>query len=605
MILRGLPRFRAQTSWSRVASRTSRRARVGTAPVATSRWFESMCFAAGLGMAGMAGSSRLSCEDPKMRRVNVARAADFADGDLRQVRIVGTMDGAGDGAIMLAFIDGQFYATGASCSHYSAPLAEGVAAKDKMHVVCPWHNAAFDIRTGQPVRGSGLEAIPTYQVSVEDGNVIVQVPYVMDDFVAPAMSQRDPADERVFVVLGGGAAGVAAADALRQEGYKGRILLITEEKHLPYDRPVLSKNLGKAYDPASLSLRDEAYFKKHEIEVKCAARVKKLDAGQKTVHLEGEVLKYDAALVATGAKPRPLPINGFDLPGVLALRTPEDAQQIAAACQPGKKVAVLGSSFIGMELASTLRRRGCDVVVLGMEQVPFERVLGNRLGEALKAFFETKGVKFFGGKTALEIKKSGSSLQAVLQSGEVISCDSIVVGVGVIPNAKFVQGAEKAPDGSLVTDQFLKVSGVEDLFAAGDVASYPDTCGDRAGLMRVEHWDVATSQGRFAAKNMVGKQERFDQTPFFWTSLFGKNLRYVGHCKEFDELLVDGDLQKLNFVAYYCQKNEVKAVATMSRDPVAVVVGELMRMGKMPSVADLKSGKASTAGLAAQLKQSS
>ena len=298
----------------------------------------SLCLAAAGSFAWSTLPPSSVCEERSaLRRVKVARAADFAEGDLREVRIAGSGHGA-DGAIMLAFIDGKFYATGATCSHQGAPLAEGVAAKDKMHVVCPWHNAAFDIRTGQPVRGSGLEAIPTYQVSIEEGHVIVEVPQIMEDFVAPKMSKRDPSDNRLFLVLGGGAAGVAAADALRQEGYTGRILLLTEEKHLPYDRPVLSKNLGIAYDPAKLSLRDEAFFQQHDIEVKCSARVKKLDAANKKVHLEGEVLQYDAALVATGARPRPLPINGFDLPHVLALRTPEDAQRIAAACVPGKKV---------------------------------------------------------------------------------------------------------------------------------------------------------------------------------------------------------------------------------------------------------------------------
>ena len=215
-------------------------------------------------------------------------------------------------------------------------------------------------------------------------------------------------------------------------------------------------------------------------------------------------------------------------------------------------------------------------------------------------FFESKGVKFMGGKVAAEIRQSGSSLQAVLKTGEVLHCDSIVVGVGVVPNADFVEGAQRTRDGSLLTDECLKTS-ADSLFAAGDVCTYKCPGGSR----RVEHWDVATSQGRIAAKNMLGKGEHFDQTPFFWTSLFGKNLRYVGHCTEFDELVVDGDLKKLNFVAYYCLKNEVKAVATMSRDPVAVVVGELMRMRRMPSVGDLKSGKVSTAGLALELKRGS
>ena len=201
-------------------------------------------------------------------------------------------------------------------------------------------------------------------------------------------------------------------------------------------------------------------------------------------------------------------------------------------------------------------------------------------------FFESKGVKFMGGKVAAEIKQSGSSLQVALKTGEVLTCDSIVVGVGVVPNADFVDGVRRARDGSLVTDDCLKTT-AEGLFAAGDVCTY-ETPG---GSMRVEHWDVATSQGRIAAKNMLGKVEKFDQTPFFWTSLFGKNLRYVGHCTEYDELVVDGDLKKLNFVAYYCLKNEVKAVATMSRDPVAVVVGEAHAHEKNASCERLEVGE--------------
>lgn len=572
---------------------------------------------AGAGVAGAAAAPRGGaqpgrCADAPaagapaagaMRRVVVAREADVPDGELRQVKIAATPDGGGEGALLLIRLDGKFYATGASCSHYSAPLAQGVAAKDKMHVVCPWHDAAFDVRTGQPLRGPGMQAIPTYLVTVEDGEVIVEVPMHMEDFVKPTTVRKSPDDARVFVVIGGGAAGVAAADALRQEGYTGQIVLISEEKHLPYDRPVLSKNLAKAADPASLALRDDDYFAEHDIEFRRNTAVVGVDAQQKVVRLSGgEEIRYDAALVATGAKPRVLSIPGADFPDVYSLRTPEDAQRIAAACSKGKQVVVVGSSFIGMEVAATLKRRGCEVTVLGMEVVPFERVLGRRIGEAVKTLFESQGVKFIGSAVVNEIvqKAPGGGLVAKLKSGKDLPCDAVIVGVGVVPNAGFVTGAEKGRDGSLITDEKLQTSAVG-LFAAGDVATYRSPHTGEA--LRVEHWDVATSQGRMAAKSMLGKPDVFDQTPFFWTSLFGKNLRYVGHCKEFDELMVDGDLQKLTFVAYYCHKGSVKAVATMSRDPVAVAAGELMRMGKMPSVEDLKAGRASAAGLAEELKR--
>lgn len=557
------------------------------------------------GMASSGGNrSATSCsEGPPVRRIALAREADFKDGEMRQVRVPADATiGAGEGAVLLARIDGKFYATGASCSHYSAPLAQGVAAKDKMHVVCPWHDAAFDLRTGQPVRGPALQAIPTYAVCVQDGFVVVDLPLDMEDFVAPQMVRRSPDDDRLFVILGGGAAGVTAADALRQEGYTGRILVITEEHHLPYDRPVLSKNLGKASDPGSLRLREAEYFEEHDIEVKLSTLVSSVDAQRKVIKLSsGKEIQYDAALVATGAKPRSLPVPGGDLPGVLALRTPEDAQKIAAQCQSGKRVLVIGSSFIGMEIAATLKRRGCEVTVLGMEATPFERVLGHRLGASMKTFFESKGVTFIGKSIVAEVVQKGTAMQATTKAGQKLDCDAIVVGVGVIPNASFVAGAEKARDGSLVTDEFLQCS-ADGLFAAGDVASYRSK---RTGQnQRVEHWDVAMSQGRLAAKSMVGKREEsFDTTPFFWTSLFGKNLRYVGYCPEFDELLVEGDMQKLNFVAFYCYQGAVRAVATMARDPVAVAAGELMRLGRMPSVEDLKVGTFKSDGLAVELQR--
>lgn len=545
------------------------------------------------------------CDDDlqpqQVRRIRVAREADIMDGDMKQFRIAPTLGGT-DGAVLVARVDGKLYATGASCSHYSAPLVQGVVSKDKMHVVCPWHDAAFDIRTGAPVRGCALEAIPTYPVCVEDGHVVVEVPMQMEDFVKPKAARRSLNDKRVFVVMGGGAAGVAAVDSLRQEGYTGQLIMLTDEKFLPYDRPVLSKNLSKAGDVESLYLREREHFEEHDVEVRHGATVVSVNAAEKTIKLSsGEEIKYDAALVATGATPRALPIPGGKLPGVMALRNPEDAQKIAAACPKGKRVVVIGSSFIGMEIAATLNRRGCDVTVLGMESVPFERVLGTKLGSSIKTLFESKGVIFKGGVVVGEIQQGAeNSLTAVLKSGDKIACDAVIVGVGVQPNCKFVEGVEKAPDGALLTDEFLQTS-APGLFAAGDLANYksPQT-GEQ---LRCEHWVVASSQGRFAAKAMVGNKESFDQTPFFWTSLFGKNIRYVGNCTKFDDLIIDGDVNKLNFVAFYCQSGVVKAVATMGRDQVAAAAGELMRMGKMPAAKDFKTGKAKPADLAEELRK--
>lgn len=234
-----------------------------------------------------------------------------------------------------------------------------------------------------------------------------------------------------------------------------------------------------------------------------------------------------------------------------------------------------------------------------MESVPFERVLGKRIGQSVKKFFEAKGVKFLGNEMVSEIQgRDGLANAIVLKSGTALPCDAIVVGAGVIPNASLVTGVSKGPDGSIITDRFLKTSN-DSLYAAGDVATYA-----REGEppLRVEHWQVACTQGRIAAWNMCEKMLPYDETPFFWTSLFGKNLRYVGNCKKYDELVVEGDLDKMDFVAYYCNKGKIEAVSTMARDPVSIAVCELLRLGKMVTADDIKEGRSHGADLVNRLK---
>eukprot|EP00928_Gymnodinium_smaydae_P072124 TRINITY_DN55544_c0_g1_i1.p1 TRINITY_DN55544_c0_g1~~TRINITY_DN55544_c0_g1_i1.p1 ORF type:complete len:662 (-),score=126.97 TRINITY_DN55544_c0_g1_i1:158-2092(-) len=554
--------------------------------------------------ASVVHRSSASCEDARPPRQIVVeeKAANFPEGEMREVRIPASIKGD-DGAILVAKVDGKFYATGASCSHYSASLAEGVLARDRMCVVCPWHDAAFDLRTGQPMRGCGLDAIPTYPVRVdESGKVVVEVPATMTDFVSPKVCRRDPGDGRLYVIVGGGAAGVAAADALRQKGFTGRIVLCSEEKHLPYDRPVLSKNLNAALDLPSITLRDEAHFAALDIELRLGSKVQALDASSKKLTLVGgESFAYDAAVVCTGASPRKLPVPGIDLPNVMQLRTPEDGKRIFETCKVGKRVVIVGSSFIGMELASTLKKAGCDISVLGMEEFPFERVLGTKVGAALETFFRSRKIKFMK-KTKISSIRSDKDHLVVATSNGDIPADAVVIGAGVVPNADFVSGVDKAKDGSLLADAGLRTS-ADGLYAAGDVVSY--RCPTSGATRRIEHWDVAMSQGRLAAQNMLGGTATYDVEPFFWTSIFGKNLRYVGYSTDFDDVHIEGDLSTLRFVAVYSKGNVVQAVATMAKDPVAVAAGELLRMRKMPPADTFKKNKMKLEDLPKLLRDSS
>ncbi|OLQ14788.1 Apoptosis-inducing factor 3 [Symbiodinium microadriaticum] len=429
--------------------------------------------------------------------------------------------------------------------------------------------------------------------------------YPTADFqVLKQMSKRKSSDKRVFALLGGGPASLAAAETLRQEGFTGRIVMVTREPHLPYDRVQLSKALDKPVE--KLLLRPESFYKDYDIEVIRNASVTKLDTKSQNVHYatgesQKETLHYDKVLVATGGTPRKLFVPGSDMKNIFTLRTPEDAAKIAQLAKKGQKMIVVGGSFIGMEVASSLAKKGCDVAVIAMESVPFERVLGKKVGASFARKLQKEGVEWFG-TSQVRLFRGNEAVNGVeLEDGEVLPADAVVVGAGVLPNTRFVEGLSL--DGLLIFRKFRDmIEGVfrasegreaeacDNLFAAGDVCAYPAL---RTGQrVRIEHWDVAMQQGRVAAQNMLGKFQPFTTTPFFWSGLFGNlNLRFVGHAPEaLDRVIIEGDVSNMEFISYYTEDDEIRAVATVNKDPVAVACAELMRRGQMPRVAELMLG---------------
>lgn len=512
----------------------------------------------------------------------VAQADELRDGQMKQVSVEGT-------DVLLTRVDGQYHAVGAYCTHYGAPLATGVLSGTR--VVCPWHHACFSVVSGDQEEPPGLEALPCFEVKVENGQVIVAVPENAPKQRVSQMAAPDAADKRVFAVLGGGAAGAAAVEALRQEGYRGRILLITGETFLPYDRTSLSKAyLAEREKQAGVKpLRAEAFYQEHGIEVLAGKTVSKVRAEARQIEFaDGGTLHYDALLLATGGTPRRLPVPGADLPGVLTLRAPGDVDQIAAAAKEGSRAVVIGSSFIGMECASALRSRNVQVQVVAMEQVPFERVLGKEVGGLFKSVAEESGVVFHFNAQVDHFAGQGKVEKVVLKGGVELEADLVVVGAGVKPVTDYLEGVAKNPDGSVSVDEFMKVVGADRLYAAGDIAAFPDPLsGER---IRIEHWRVAGQQGRVAARNMAGHATPFTQVPFFWTRQFNQNLRYVGHASSWDEVVVDGDLGQKNFLAYYVKGGQVRAVAGAGRDKALCAIEECLRLRKMPSLAALKDG---------------
>lgn len=502
----------------------------------------------------------------------VANINDLQDGEMRQVSV-------GDTDVLLVKIDGKFYAVGAYCSHYQAPLAEGVLSEN--YVVCPWHNAYFNLVTGDQQEPPGLDSLTQYQVRVEGNQVIVSVPENASGLRSPAMVEYNPeVDNRTFVILGAGAAGTHAAETLRVAGYQGRIVMATQDDRLPYDRTYLSKDYftGKVAK-VQMPLRSPDFYQKHQIEVLLNKQAVRVDAIAKTITFaDNDSLNYDALLVATGGKPRQLNVPGKDLQNIFTLRSFVDTEQILAAAKQASRAVVIGSSFIGMEVAAGLTQQGVKVIVVS-PTLPFKKILGEEIGQVFQQIHEENGVSFRLGRKVTRFEGNGKVETAILDNDERLSADLVVVGIGVQPATEFLQGVELNPkDQSLIVDEYLQAA--EGIYAAGDIASYPDW---RTGeTTRIEHWRVAAQQGRIAAHNMTGKAVKFRGVPVFWTMQFQFPLRYVGHAEQWDEIIFNGDLQKQQFIAFYVKDNRVLATASSQRDTETAAIAELMRLNQMP-----------------------
>ena len=511
--------------------------------------------------------------------VKVAKITEFANGEMKQLSAAGT-------EIILARVSGNFHALGAHCTHYGAPLVEGVLNGQRL--VCPWHHACFNVTTGDLQDPPALDALPSYEVRIENDQVIVRVPDNAPHRRTPRMIKRDQKDERLFVIVGGGAAGYAAAQTLREDGFTGRLVLITRENRLPYDRPNLSKEYlqGRA-EPEWLPLRPDDFFAEHDIEVMQGKEIERIDAGKKTVNFaDGGSLLCDAVLVATGADPRKLPFQTDAQRNVFLLRSYADADALVAAAEKGKRAVVIGAGFIGMEVASSLKARGCEVTVVAPDEVPFQKILGAKIGKLFQEVHEQNGVKFKLGASVAGFIGAKKVTALILGNGERLDADLVVVGVGVKPATDFLKGVTLHRDGGVIVDEHMCVA--DGIYAAGDIAYFPHPfTGEH---QRIEHWRTAMQQGRIAAHNMAGKMVSYDGVPFFWTRQFKAGLLYVGHASEWDEIFYQGEVAARDFLAFYMKGNRVVAVAGMNRDREMAAIEELMREDRMANADEVRDG---------------
>jgi NADPH-dependent 2,4-dienoyl-CoA reductase/sulfur reductase-like enzyme/nitrite reductase/ring-hydroxylating ferredoxin subunit len=512
----------------------------------------------------------------------VCQIDDLVDGEMKEVRV-------GDTDVLLARADGQYYAIHPKCSHYQGPLAKGLLNGHRL--VCPWHNACFDIRTGYRLEAPALNGLPTHEVRIENDQVFVRLTTNKESVENPMMAP-DEANGETFVIVGGGGAAAFAAEGMRQGGFTGKVVMLTQSQEGPYDRPNCSKDYLQGEAPDEwMALRSEEFYKDYGIDVRTNQQVMSIGHKEKYIELaSGERIQYDKALICSGGAPNRMNVPGADLKRIYTLRTLHDSQLLRDLTKLNKRVAVIGSSFIGIEGAMSLHKLGCEVHVIGRNEVPFANVLGEKIGRVMQDWHEKEGIQFHLGRQVERFEGEDAVKAVVLDNGERIPVDFVLLGLGVRPRTDFLSGLSLEEDKGICTNEYLQVA--NDLYAAGDIVHYPGP--DRA--QRVEHWKVAGQQGYVAGLNMAqstesGKQEPYNMAPFFWTNQLGKRINYVGHADTFDEIIYDGDPEKDDsFLAFYVQSGQIKAAAGLKRDQDIIAIRELMQEGRLPSVDAVRSG---------------
>ncbi|MEO7360849.1 MAG: FAD-dependent oxidoreductase [Gemmatimonadaceae bacterium] len=468
-------------------------------------------------------------------------------------------------AVLLSRVGNDFFATGAKCTHYGAPLSDGLIVDGILR--CPWHHARFSLRTGEALCAPALDPLPCWEVELRDNTVFVGRKRDIVDGASPLTGTVAPGSAPASVVIiGAGAAANAAAEMLRRCAYVGTITMIGAEADIPYDRPNLSKDyLAGDAQEEWIPLRTREFYEQHAITLLSGVRVTDIDAVKRRVTLDdGDTRDFDQLLIATGADPIRLDTPGATRKHVHYLRSLADSRAIIAASADAKHAVVIGASFIGLEVAASLRKRGLEVHVVGLEARPLARVLGPELGDMIRTLHEANGVIFHLEETATEFGES----TVTLKGGAVLPSDIVVVGIGVRANVALAERAGLTMDRGVAVNEYLETS-VPGIFAAGDIARWPDS--HSGSRIRVEHWVVAEQQGQVAARNMLAGRDHslrkpFNAVPFFWSHHYDVSVNYIGHAERWDNLTVDGDLSAQNATVTFRLEGKTVAVATVGRD---------------------------------------
>lgn len=464
--------------------------------------------------------------------------------------LAGHVDGV---AVLLVRLDDGFHTVSGACTHYGGPLVEGLLVDGEIR--CPWHHACFSLRTGAASRAPAFAPLATWRTEIVGDTVVVRA----QDTATPASPPHQGTEPGRIVIVGGGAAGFAAAQRLRELGFGGTVRMLSADTAAPCDRPNLSKDYLAGTAPEEwIPLQDPTFYAEHDIDLCLDCEVTAIESSPRcVVTASGERIPYDALLLATGAEPVRLSLPGFDRPNVFTLRTLADARAIIAACANVSTAAFIGAGFIGMEAAGALRARGLEVHVVAPDEVPMERALGREVGTFIAGLHEDQGVVFHLRTTATAF--DGDTL--ALKDGTEVRADVVIVGVGVKPRTQLAAAAGLAVQDGILVDEYLQTS-TAGIYAAGDVARYPRG----ADQIRIEHWVHAQRQGQAAAINLLGGGRAFTDVPFFWTHHYGLDIRCTGVTLGWDDIRIDGSLPDRDFTARYYRAGKLIAAVSAGRD---------------------------------------
>jgi apoptosis-inducing factor 3 len=483
--------------------------------------------------------------------------------------------------LLLHTLDGQWSAFDANCPHAGAPLEKGALCGSRL--ICPWHKACFDASDGAVLEPPSLESLRSYFLEISEEEIRIDLEPLARKKQTPTDGNGDATSAQTFAILGGGAAAAAAAKELRTLGFAGRLVMISREQRRPYDRTLLSKTyLSGQADPKMLPLQPETLLTDCQVEF-MVAEIDDVDSDEHTIRFRDGFppLGYDKALIATGGIPKPLPLPNAQ-PQPFVLRDVEDADRLIASAERANSVVIIGASFIAMEVASAFRERGLAVTILSREKIPLVKQLGPQMGQLLLQKHLEKGVHFLAETEVDSIARQESASILKLTTGQELNADLVVSGLGIIPATQFLKNIPRNDDQSVSVDAFMRVIGVDSLYAAGDVANFP-LSGGNGQRTRIEHWRVAQQQAKTAAASMMRLEQPFEAIPYFWTYHYGVRYEFFGQISEGMELFVDGDLEQSKFIAAYLVGGQCEAFFAANREKETALLLDRMRVEGSPS----------------------